>query len=128
MRLLNQLSAEDCLLQFQGKVYGTLVLANLFKNHGLDFCLLLSSISCVLGGLGFGAYAAANSFMDMFVKKYNSRWFSLNWDGMDNEKSAELFKRIFALKKIDQLVISREEASEKVSVGLNWNRYIANRI
>ncbi|HLP62756.1 MAG TPA: SDR family NAD(P)-dependent oxidoreductase, partial [Candidatus Deferrimicrobium sp.] len=106
MQLITRLSVDDCLLQFHAKVYGTLVLGNLFKNHELDFCLLLSSISCVLGGLGFGAYAAANSFMDMFVKKY-SRWSSLNWDGMDNETSAELFTRIFTLKKIDQLVISR---------------------
>ncbi|MCU0288612.1 MAG: SDR family oxidoreductase, partial [Acidobacteria bacterium] len=112
MRLINQLSDNDCLLQFYPKVYGSMVLEKLFENEKLDFFWLLSSISCILGGLGFGAYAGANFFMDIFAKKYNrlrssnSSWFSLNWDGMDPEKSAALFERILESEEMDQLVIS----------------------
>ncbi|MCU0287775.1 MAG: SDR family oxidoreductase, partial [Acidobacteria bacterium] len=98
IRLINQLSHNDCQVQFHAKVYGTLVLAELFKDKNLDFCLLFSSMSCILGGLGLGAYAGANAFLDVVVKKYNrlkyanSCWFSLNWDVMDAEKSVDLFK------------------------------------
>jgi polyketide synthase PksJ len=110
MRLLQDLSANDCLEQFQAKVYGTLILEELFKDKHLDFCWMLSSISCVLGGLGFGAYASANVFMDTLVKRHNqfngSRWFSLNWDGMEADKSIAIFKRMLPLKKIDQLVVA----------------------
>jgi acyl transferase domain-containing protein/thioesterase domain-containing protein len=112
MSLIDQLSDSDCQLQFHPKVYGTLVVEELFKSQNLDFCWLLSSISCVLGGLGFGAYAAANSFMDMFIRKHNrtssnaNAWFSLNWDGMDEAKSAVLFERIFHLQELDQMVVS----------------------
>jgi acyl transferase domain-containing protein/acyl carrier protein len=112
MRTLQQLSDDDCWLQFQTKVYGTLILEELFKDKHLDFCWMLSSISCVLGGLGFGAYASANLFMDVLVKKNNQlhpsspHWFSLNWDGMEAKKSIAVFERMFPLEKIDQMVVS----------------------
>ncbi len=114
MRLIQDLSEADCRTQFQAKVYGTIILEELLKEKDLDFCWLLSSISCVLGGLGFGAYASSNTFMDVFAKQHNqlngSRWFSLNWDGMTADKSIAIFKRMLPLKKIDQLVVSREGA------------------
>ena len=50
----------------------------------LDFCLLTSSLSSVLGGLGYAAYAGANLFMDAFVRhqhrKGQTHWISVNWD------------------------------------------------
>jgi len=49
-----------------------------------DFCVLTSSLSAVLGGLGFGAYAAANRFMDAFAEaraNESVRWVSVNFDG-----------------------------------------------
>ncbi|MCU0288714.1 MAG: SDR family NAD(P)-dependent oxidoreductase, partial [Acidobacteria bacterium] len=71
IKIIRDLTPGDCRVQFQAKVWGTLVLEEIFKNKKLDFCWLLSSISCVLGGLGFGAYASANRFMDALVKKHN---------------------------------------------------------
>jgi amino acid adenylation domain-containing protein len=114
MRIIRDLTIEDCQIQFQAKVWGTLVMYELFNDKPLDFCWMLSSISCVLGGLGFGAYASANRFMDALVKKHNRshpghcRWFSLNWDGMDAARSIDIFERIFTLTKTDQLVVSRQ--------------------
>lgn len=113
-RSVHQLSYDNCQSQFHPKVYGTLVLEELFKESALDFCWMLSSISCVLGGLGFGAYASANVFMDVFVKRFNrsnhpgAPWFSLNWDGMDAETSSILFQQLFTVDNVDQLVISSE--------------------
>jgi tyrocidine synthetase-3 len=114
MRTIQELSRENCQQQFQAKVYGLLVLAEFFKDKEPDFCWVLSSISCVLGGLGFGAYASANSFMDVMVRKQNQafpgqrcHWLSLNWDGMDEKESADAFERLFSLERIDQLVFSR---------------------
>jgi acyl transferase domain-containing protein/acyl carrier protein len=113
MRSIQDLSDNDCRVQFQAKVYGLMALEELFKDKDLDFFWMLSSLSCVLGGLGFGAYASANLYMDMVVKKHNqcggssARWFSLDWDGMDAEKSINAFERMFGLgKKIDLLVFS----------------------
>ncbi len=50
----------------------------------VDFCLLCSSISTVLGGVGLGAYAAAHSAMDAFAIDQNRRggprWIAVGWD------------------------------------------------
>ncbi|MFU2107363.1 amino acid adenylation domain-containing protein [Paenibacillus larvae] len=71
--------------QFRTKLYGTVVLENMFKEKDLDFCLLMSSISSVLGGLGHTAYCAANTFLDAYAVNQNRNpgacWLSINWDG-----------------------------------------------
>ena len=71
--------------QFKAKIQGTCVLEKLLKDVKIDFCLLVSSLSAVLGGLGLAAYSAANSFMDAFVYRYNREnaipWISVDWDG-----------------------------------------------
>jgi NADP-dependent 3-hydroxy acid dehydrogenase YdfG len=70
--------------QFVAKVRGLLVLDELLAGRELDFCLLMSSLSAILGGLGFSAYSAANLFMDAFARWKNreggARWTSVDWD------------------------------------------------
>ena len=70
---------------FSAKVRGVLILEKVLRGRRLDFCLLMSSLSSVLGGLGYAAYAAANSFLDCFAHAQSRRsafpWISVNWDG-----------------------------------------------
>ncbi|ARV60168.1 polyketide synthase [Nostocales cyanobacterium HT-58-2] len=70
--------------QFHSKVYGLYVLEQVLQGKELDFYLLQSSLSSIVGGLGLSAYAAANLFIDAFVNKRNQTssvpWFSVNWD------------------------------------------------
>ncbi|HEY1349391.1 MAG TPA: SDR family oxidoreductase [Ktedonobacteraceae bacterium] len=69
---------------FAPKVHGLYALAQALEGRPLDFCILFSSLSTVLGGLGLGAYTAANRFMDAFVARYNRQarvpWLCVNWD------------------------------------------------
>jgi thioesterase domain-containing protein/NAD(P)-dependent dehydrogenase (short-subunit alcohol dehydrogenase family)/acyl carrier protein len=80
-----ELTPEHCRKQFRPKVYGLYALAKAVQGRQLDFCYLTSSLSSVLGGLGFGAYAASNIFMDAFAQRQNQQsdfpWISVNWDG-----------------------------------------------
>jgi iturin family lipopeptide synthetase A len=96
--------------QFRAKVCGTLVLEKLFRDRTLDFCWLISSISTVLGGLQFAAYASANAFMDALVHQLNrspgTRWCSIGWDGMAPEDTVEAFKRISSLRNINRVLVS----------------------
>ena len=55
-----------CESHFATKVNGLFVLDKIIGDRTLDFCLLTSSLSAVLGGLGFIGYSAANLFMDAF--------------------------------------------------------------
>jgi acyl carrier protein len=54
------------------------------KRPAVDFVLLISSLSSVLGGLRFSAYASANAFLDAFAawrqRTSTTRWLSINWD------------------------------------------------
>jgi len=82
---LEQLNQTYCERQFQPKVHGTLVLKKVLQDKPLDFCLLMSSLSSVLGGLGYAAYSAANLFMDALVSQHNQNcpttpWLTINWD------------------------------------------------
>ena len=49
------------------KIQGTLLLDELTTYIELDFLILFSSISAVIGDLGSGAYACANRFLDSFA-------------------------------------------------------------
>lgn len=49
------------------KYYGAWNLHNALKHHKLDFFVMLSSTSGIIGNRGQAAYAAANSFLDDFA-------------------------------------------------------------
>ena len=76
-----------CDRQFDAKVRGLLSLEDALTGEKLDFVMLLSSISSVLGGLGYLAYGAANGFMDSFARMQTraggTRWISVDWDTWD---------------------------------------------
>lgn len=78
---------------FRPKAHGLIVLGELLKGKKLDFCLLISSLSSILGGLEYAAYAAANSFMDALAHRRQLTdgvsWMSVNWDGWQAQPDAE---------------------------------------
>jgi len=84
---------EDCELHFQVKARGLLVLEKLLRGRTLDFCMTISSLSSILGGLSFTAYAASNIFVDALVQSHNrdgdEDWTSINWDGWNFDGAAE---------------------------------------
>ncbi len=67
------------------KVQGTRVLEEVFKDGKLDFLVLCSSRSSILGGFGQIDYCAANAFLDAFAHYKNARdsifTVSINWAG-----------------------------------------------
>ncbi len=83
-RAMKDTKPADAQGHFRVKVQGLYVLEDVLRGHPLDFCLLVSSLASVLGGLGLGAYAAANGFMDAFAHRHNQSepvpWLSVNWD------------------------------------------------
>jgi acyl transferase domain-containing protein/acyl carrier protein len=68
----------------QAKVQGTLALSELLADPELDFLLLCSSITAVMGGPGQVDYCGANAFLDAFARSRDGapgpRVHSVNWD------------------------------------------------
>ncbi|MEU9801229.1 SDR family oxidoreductase [Streptomyces sp. NPDC051000] len=82
-REISVLGEEEASWHFGPKLYGTQVLHEVLADQRLDFALICSSIASLLGGLGFGAYAAANAVLDAFAQKHHSAdlpWSSVNWE------------------------------------------------
>jgi acyl transferase domain-containing protein len=79
-----EMDRASCGPHFRAKVQGLDVLARACRGLELDFFALFSSSSAFLGGIGLGAYAAANSFMNGFAQKQMRSspypWISMNWD------------------------------------------------
>jgi len=75
----------------QNKVEGMRSLQQALIHRSVGFYILQSSLSSVVGGVGFGAYAAANRYLDALAIQQNNaknvapetpspHWLSLNWD------------------------------------------------
>ena len=94
---IEEAGRDEIRSHFRAKAYGLLVLEKCLRGRQIDFCLLMSSLSSILGGLGFAAYSAANLFMDGFAHKQSQSqplpWISVNWDGWrfaEREQSATI--------------------------------------
>ncbi|MEM7125457.1 MAG: SDR family NAD(P)-dependent oxidoreductase [Chloroflexota bacterium] len=106
--LLINKTAEDLEAVLAPKVSGTLNIDAATQDEPLDFMVLFSSITGVLGNVGQADYAAANAFLDAFAHHRQSlvragersgRTLSINWPlweegGMTiNEEALELVAR-----------------------------------
>ena len=58
-------------MHFEAKAHGLMVLERLLLDVKMDFCIVLSSLSTILGGLGHLAYSSANQFADALVYQHN---------------------------------------------------------
>jgi acyl transferase domain-containing protein/acyl carrier protein len=118
----------ECDREFQPKIYGTYTLAKVLQNKELDYCLLISSIASVLGGVAVSAYTAANIFVDAFADKQNQRdrvnWLSINWfhaeaeDGNEEifqQETAEAFQRILSNNSISQTALWRSDLNTAIN-------------
>jgi acyl carrier protein len=80
--LIASLDQAEIERQFRSKIEGLLTLKQVLQGKVSDFYLLQSSLSSIVGGVGFAAYAAANCFLDAFAQSQREAvpWISVNWD------------------------------------------------
>ncbi len=82
--IIYEVTREACERHFAPKITGTQVLERVLAGERLDFGVVMSSLSSVLGGLAFSGYTAANIVLDELVQAHNRRasvpWLSINWD------------------------------------------------
>jgi acyl carrier protein len=116
------------------KVHGTRVLERVLRDEPLDFLLLCSSVSSLLGGVGDSEYAAANAFLDAFAHERTGRGYpvvSVNWDrwrgfgmaavpearylsrtghpmagGIDPEEALACFAAIVGAPRVPQVIVA----------------------
>ncbi|MFT5797161.1 MAG: phthiocerol/phenolphthiocerol synthesis type-I polyketide synthase E [Candidatus Azotimanducaceae bacterium] len=140
--------SADANKQFHAKVHGTDLLGDIVKTlPKLDFCVLMSSLASVLGGLGFASYAAANIYLDSFAAEQNKKgetpWFSINWDSwrlegvhralegvggtvsgfyMEEDEAADACSRILGLGYASQVVVSSGNLNARLAQWVLWHK------
>ncbi|BBC27207.1 type I polyketide synthase [Pseudanabaena sp. ABRG5-3] len=134
---IRTLDCPNCEQQLHPKVYGLLVLEQILRSQNIDFCLLFSSLSSVLGGLGYFAYSAANLFMDAFAQKQQQSnptpWIAINWDswlfqessdlsnannqdlGISPKQGMEVFQLILEQDSLNQVVVSTGNLHQRLN-------------
>ena len=136
---IEETTPEECEMHFAAKARGLRVLEKLLEGVALDFCMLSSSLSSALGGLGYCAYSAANIFMDGFARQHNQKhsvqWASVNWDGwrfqadesasisvgarlsqmaITPDEGEEAFKRLLAMTHVPQILVSTGDLQPRI--------------
>jgi len=129
----------DCQRQYRAKMAGLLVLEKALGGKKIDFFLLTSSLSSVLGGFGYSSYAAANIFMDTYALRQKREkslpWISVNFDAWNFEEQnnedveidttldelairadegEEVFRRVLSISMVPQIVISTGNLKNRI--------------
>jgi acyl transferase domain-containing protein/acyl carrier protein len=79
---IGELTSEQVSRMLRPKLDGTLLLERLTRDRELDFLVLFSSSTALLGAGGYAHYAAANLFLDataMATSRPRRRVLSVNW-------------------------------------------------
>jgi acyl transferase domain-containing protein/acyl carrier protein len=134
-----------------------LALEKNLQDFNIDFCIILSSLSSILGGFGLSLYSAANQFIDTFSNRHNQKrsvpWYVINWDklqrNVSQEKTAtnrvsgtelaispveavEVFKRVFSFREPTQTVLSKVDVNARknhtISLGSLVDSTSANQV
>ena len=141
-----QIDKAHCEQQFRPKVQGLLGLETVLQGKPLDFCLSVSSLSSILGGLEYASYAAANLFIDTFIHQHNQvspiPWVSVNWDAWDRfeggkeippvgsnlaqflikpTEGVDAFQRILGYENLSQIIVSTGDLNLRMNQWLQPN-------
>ncbi|MFT5283889.1 MAG: non-ribosomal peptide synthase protein (TIGR01720 family) [Planctomycetota bacterium] len=136
--ILQETTREECAAQFAPKLAGLTVLEELLSERELDFCIIQSSLSSMLGSLGMVGYVGAHQLVDAFVLRHNQgesqAWTRVNWDNwlswkepeighstgeaayyMTPDEGAEAFRRVLNLPLGTQLALSTGDLDARIA-------------
>ncbi|PTX61369.1 amino acid adenylation domain-containing protein [Kordia periserrulae] len=115
---------------FKPKIIGTNVLTKVFKSHELDFCILTSSLSAIVGGKQTAAYAASNTYLDEISKaQVLKNTVSINYDGLNfndetfayglnQQEAITVLEYALANTSLSQIIVSTGDVKERLKNSL----------
>lgn len=117
---VSDLSQDEYHAQIQQVMTELGVLERLLDGRSLDFCLIVSSLAAVLGGLGLTGYTAAAAVIDAFTARHNQahpqRWICIDWDrGAPATVATQLWQRVLANTATTRVVVSTADLSATIA-------------
>ncbi|MET3130770.1 acyl transferase domain-containing protein [Oxalobacteraceae bacterium GrIS 1.11] len=107
------------------KLRGTLVLDQLFSSREIDFMLLFSSLTAILGEAGRVDYCAANSFMDAMAlyhqQRHPQRTTAINWGAWGEFGMAARWEEKKAVRPTGQVQHARRTGDGQ------WLRFVGDQ-
>ncbi|WP_019912656.1 beta-ketoacyl synthase N-terminal-like domain-containing protein [Paenibacillus sp. HW567] len=146
---ISNITREMCEAEFEAKMRGLIILERVIRGTEIEYCMVNSSISTILGGIGLTAYTAANQFMNSFVQMMNqqqsrTRWMAVDWDAWNFSASAKpggttvnermdqfihpaeggaIMKSLFQIiNKTEHIVVSATELEPRLALWVNHSR------
>ena len=84
--LVTLMTQEEAETVMAPKVQGTFNLEKALENQSLDFVVLCSSLTAVVGAVGQTSYCAANAFLDAYANSRSqdngTHYLTVNWDSV----------------------------------------------
>lgn len=109
-KILTELDWPHCWKLLAPKLTGLRTIAAVMNEFNIQDCLIISSISSCLAGIGLSAYAATHNILDMVVGKSYPDWRIMNWDAWNFHQSSSKSKEHGELgAEIDKLAITPDE-------------------
>ncbi|MEM9446187.1 MAG: beta-ketoacyl synthase N-terminal-like domain-containing protein [Verrucomicrobiota bacterium] len=128
------LDHEDKEKIFEKKIRYLDSVSNLVEVLNPEFVVMQSSLSSIVGGAGFSAYAAASSYLDGFIERQKrSNFFSMNWDAcrideddmhldsdlmalaFDSEEVWEATRRMVGQPQLSRIVVSPRSLDDRLN-------------
>lgn len=140
-KLIHDLSWEDYEYVLNPKVSGSMNLYRSVADHALDFFLMLSSITSIMGNMGQSNYAAANVFMNTFAQYLNQIgqngyvfcWGPWSSQGMATDEIVQKSMETRGIRSISkeqgkQIILEffKHPYQELIVADIHWNRFAAN--
>ena len=124
--------------RFQNTLQPLFALEEALHEEELDFCLLMSTLSSVLGGLGLSCAAAQAVFADAFAARQNQTrpvpWISIDWDrwqapddtngnpadaGITPDEAMEVLSRVLGHQLFTPVIVSTTDLHSRIARWIN---------
>lgn len=135
---IGEASRAEISRRFQNTLQPLFVLEEALHGEELDFCLLMSTLSTVLGGPGLSCAAAHGVFTDAFAARKNQTqsvpWISIDWDlwqfpddntgnpagaGITPDEAMEVLSRVFGHHLFTPVIVSTTDLHARIARWIN---------
>ena len=101
--LVNELSLKDCQTYLEAQGQFLEQLSRYVDARPLDFCIVMSSLSAKIGGIGQTMHAMAGSYANAFIsfkaQQSSNPWMVMNWDRWTDKIDTDVASHDFSAKE-----------------------------